>query len=276
MRPTGGSESPIRSAKPAGPRRPSPQGARRARTDRTGYAKGHETRLRIVLAAIDLFGQEGYERASTRKIALAAKVNLPALQYYFTGKRGLYLACAEHISKTVQAGLYPALDEVKRATSGPVNIERLIAGFCTLQDALVDFMIGPAATGEWAKFMVRERIGLDSIDGFGTMRRHTGTPYTDYCATLIGRIIGRPPGDPETLIRLNTISGQVLPFQRPETSAVDALGWSKAGAGRQHTVRRIIRENTEAILRAVARGGRPAGRIARSRGRASTARSNVD
>ena len=50
-----------------------------------GYVKGQETRLRIILAAIDLFGEEGYERASTRKIAIAAGVNLPALQYYFAG-----------------------------------------------------------------------------------------------------------------------------------------------------------------------------------------------
>ena len=218
-----------------------------------GYAKGQETRLRIVLAAIDLFGEEGYERASTRKIALAAGVSLPALQYYFTGKMGLYLACAQHISAAVQARIYPVVDEVRETTRGKVSLARLIDGLCTLQDALVDFMIGPAGTGKWAMFLVRERVGLDSVDGFRIMRRQMGTPYTDFCASLIGRIIGLPPSAPETLIRLNTISGQVLPFQRPESSAVSSLGWSDAAQGRQAMVRRIIRQQTAAILRASAR-----------------------
>jgi hypothetical protein len=152
----------------------------------------------------------------------------------------------------VQTLFYPVLDEVKRTTSGAVSLERLIEGYLKLQDALVDFMTGPTGTGKWAMFMVRERLGLDSNDAFRTMRRQMGTPYTEYCAALIGRIIGRPGNDPETLIRLNSISGQVLPFQRPESSAADALGWSWAAAGQQELVRRIIRENTEAILRASA------------------------
>jgi len=34
-----------------------------------------------------LFGEKGYEGASTRDIAAAAGVNAPALQYYFDNKR---------------------------------------------------------------------------------------------------------------------------------------------------------------------------------------------
>jgi hypothetical protein len=144
------------------------------------------------------------------------------------------------------------LDEVKEATRGRVSLAQLIDGFCRLQDALVDFMIGPAGTGKWAMFMVRERLGLDTHDALPNMRRQMGSPYTDYCASLIGRIIGRPSNDPETLVRLTTISGQVLPFQRPERSAVDRLGWSNAAKGSQAMVRKIIRQQTEAILRASA------------------------
>jgi len=227
-------------------------GVKRRKCADAGYAKGQETRLRIILSAIDLFGEEGYERASTRRIALAAGVNLPALQYYFSGKMGLYLACAEHISAIARDRLYPVLELVEEDTAGRVGLAQLIDGFCRLQDALVEFMIGPAGTGKWAMFMVRERIGLDTKDAFRLMRRQMGTPYTDFCALLIGRIIGLPPGDPETLIRLTTIHGQMLPFQRPESSAVDSLGWSNAAKGRQAMVRKIIRQQTEAILQACA------------------------
>ncbi len=54
------------------------------------------------LTAIRLFGEKGFDGASTRDIATAAGVNAPALQYYFDSKEGLFTACVEHI---VQSGL---------------------------------------------------------------------------------------------------------------------------------------------------------------------------
>ncbi len=60
-----------------------------------GYARGDETRQRIVEAAMNLFGEYGFDGASTRDIAAAAGVNAPALQYYFGNKQGVYLACCE-------------------------------------------------------------------------------------------------------------------------------------------------------------------------------------
>ena len=68
-----------------------------------GYARGDETRLRIVETALDMFGQQGYEKTSTRAIAEHANVNLGALTYYFGNKEGLYRACAEHIASFVRS-----------------------------------------------------------------------------------------------------------------------------------------------------------------------------
>jgi TetR/AcrR family transcriptional regulator, regulator of cefoperazone and chloramphenicol sensitivity len=43
--------------------------------------RGEETRARIIAAAIRLFGEKGYEAASTRDIAAADGVNVPTVQY---------------------------------------------------------------------------------------------------------------------------------------------------------------------------------------------------
>jgi TetR/AcrR family transcriptional regulator, regulator of cefoperazone and chloramphenicol sensitivity len=66
-----------------------------------GYQRGEETRARIVTAALKLFGERGFEGASTRDIATSAGVNAPALQYYFDNKEGVYLACIDHIVSRV-------------------------------------------------------------------------------------------------------------------------------------------------------------------------------
>lgn len=54
-----------------------------------------DTRQRIIAAALKLFGQVGYSRASTRLIAEAAGVNEVTLFRHFGSKKNLLLACME-------------------------------------------------------------------------------------------------------------------------------------------------------------------------------------
>src|SRR5580704_5764986 len=85
-----------------------------------GYARGEETRARIVATALRVFGEEGFNKASTRQIAADAGVNPPALQYYFGGKEGLHRACAQHIIDRVMSIVSPALTaarEIKKHAS---------------------------------------------------------------------------------------------------------------------------------------------------------------
>ncbi|MFK5108554.1 TetR family transcriptional regulator, partial [Klebsiella pneumoniae] len=72
-----------------------PTGPKRRQPGSNGYRKGEESRRRILEAALREFGRVGYAAATTRAIALQAETTLPSLQYYFGGKQGLYLACAQ-------------------------------------------------------------------------------------------------------------------------------------------------------------------------------------
>ena len=49
-------------------------------------------RQKLVLAALKLFAEKGFEGASTRDIADAAGANISAIRYYFGDKAGLYRA----------------------------------------------------------------------------------------------------------------------------------------------------------------------------------------
>src|SRR6516165_6121863 len=86
--------------------------------DRTSSLSGHElrsgeTRKRLVLAAIEVFGQIGYEAATTRELAKQAETNLSAINYHFGGKKELYLAAAQEIADHA-AGLIRPLTTVIR------------------------------------------------------------------------------------------------------------------------------------------------------------------
>lgn len=77
-----------------------------------------DTRQRIIAAAIQLFGQVGYTRASTRLIAETAGVNEVTLFRHFGNKKNLLLACME----TFNAGGFSATFETKLSGDYPSDI----------------------------------------------------------------------------------------------------------------------------------------------------------
>src|ERR1700747_3366521 len=105
-----------------------------------GYARGEETRARIVAAALKMFGERGFEAASTRDIATAAGVNAPALQYYFDNKEGVFVACVEHIVKGVWEYLSQVVERAERAVAAEAADDELIEAFCAIQVQLAEFM----------------------------------------------------------------------------------------------------------------------------------------
>lgn len=60
------------------------------------------TREKIIKAAIKEFAAKGYEQATTRDILLQAGANVAAINYYFKGKKGLYVEILLHIVELVR------------------------------------------------------------------------------------------------------------------------------------------------------------------------------
>src|SRR5262249_54776144 len=83
-------------------KKPTPRiGAKRAKPEAMAALaltpKGEAARERILAVALEAFGRRGFRNATTREIAEAAGVNLPALKYYFGSKEDLYRACAKSV-----------------------------------------------------------------------------------------------------------------------------------------------------------------------------------
>jgi AcrR family transcriptional regulator len=54
--------------------------------------ESHDARSRLILSALRLFAEKGFEAATTREICEAAGANISAIRYYFGDKAGLYSA----------------------------------------------------------------------------------------------------------------------------------------------------------------------------------------
>jgi AcrR family transcriptional regulator len=224
------------------------QAAKHRHASDTGYARGEETRARIVVTALKLFGERGFDGASTRDIASAAGVNAPALQYYFDSKEGLYLACVEHIVERVWQEMSDVVGEAERLLKARAPDAELIDAFCAIQARMADFVFTSSGATDWRLFMARQQAGMEPATGFEILDQRVNRRMSAVTAGIVGRLIGRSPRDSETLIRAMALNGQMVVFQIKRRSVLTVLNWDSMNPARLALLKRIVREHTATLL----------------------------
>lgn len=217
----------------------------------TGYARGEETRARIVTAALRMFGERGFEAASTRDIATSAGVNAPALQYYFDNKEGVYLACVEHLAERMWEYMSDTIEAAERAVTDNRSDAELIDAYCNVQEAQA-LMLVADKTGDWRLFMARLQSGEGPAAAVQWIHQHVGSRVTRALSTIVGRMLGRSPDDEETLLRTILLNGQMHVFHFARQSLLAKLNWDTIDANRLALLQRVIRDHVSALLRSMA------------------------
>jgi TetR/AcrR family transcriptional regulator, regulator of cefoperazone and chloramphenicol sensitivity len=219
----------------------------RRRPAQGGYARGEETRARIISTALRIFGEIGYDQASTRQIAAEAGVNPPALQYYFHSKEGLHRACAQHIIDRVGVVISPVVAQASAAARSDSREEASAALF-SLLDALVD---GFATVGSenWSRFIARGRV-----DGAGPaialLREHLGAPLVDAVTELLSVIDGSSARGEMVRLRSLAILGQINWLLANRDNTLAMMRWAEFDQRNLALIKVMVREHTQAILRA--------------------------
>jgi AcrR family transcriptional regulator len=148
-------------------------------------ADGEQSRERLLLAAMRLFAEQGYAKASTREIALAAGANVAAISYYFGDKAGLYRAAFKAISQDPHA-----------------NIAQYDRPDFTLRQSLEVFyglMLAPLGQGELAQLCNRMwfREMLEPTGLWANEIEHGIRPEHEAMARIIARHLGLAAPDEE-------------------------------------------------------------------------------
>ncbi len=210
-----------------------------------GYARGEETRARIISAALKVFGDEGYERASTRRIAREAGVMPPALQYYFDSKEGLHLACGQFIIDISTQGFAVALENAEAilAEGGAPDAAHAL---CDVLDTLLDASLFARGSPDWERFAARIQSERDSPAG-ALIQRKIAAPLRDICARLVAQATGTALND-EARLRAIAIIGQVSAFHVYREGALQLLGWRDFNGPRRDTIKAVLRAHTQAAL----------------------------
>lgn len=224
------------------------QPKRPRRAPAAGYARGDETRQRIIDAAIKLFGEHGFAGASTRDIAAAAGVNPPALQYYFEGKEGVYLACAQFITDDLLARFEPAMRQAAAALKNHDGVQHLIDVFLHIYEIGLDMVLTDFQAADRRLFVARDMAGEEPLSTSRLLEQRLKEPLNKLRLTLLARITGTSTRDPVTRIRLLTLKGQVIAFFHPPGACLDALGWKEMDAAKAALLKATVIEQTRTLL----------------------------
>ena len=195
-----------------------------------------------------MFGRLGFEGASTREIAKAAKANLAAIVYHFGGKEGLHRAVAEHVAKSILQRIGPTLavvgdpDAAASRAGARAMLMRLIENF-------IEVILGSAEAERWARFIVREQMQpTASFDVIYAFLGGAVATATRLVATALGRA-----EDEETRIRVFTLLGQVMVFRVAQALVLRRMEWREVGERERGLIRRIVFGHVNDILDAEGR-----------------------
>ncbi len=212
---------------------------RRAQRDR-----GAETRARLIEAALDVFGREGFEGATTRQIAREADANLAAIVYHFGGKEELHLAVAEYIVERTGSLVGPAM-AAANAPEASATPEAARATLLRILGTYVDVILGTDEAERWARFIVREQ--LQPTAAFDVIYRFMGGAHA-LGTRLVATILGRSEEDEEVKLRVFTMMGQIMVFRVAQALVLRRMGWSAVGEKERTEIKRMVICHVEAIL----------------------------
>jgi TetR/AcrR family transcriptional regulator, regulator of cefoperazone and chloramphenicol sensitivity len=221
-----------------------------ARFRSAAQLRGEETRERILRAALRVFAAEGYDGASTRALARAAGVNLPAIQYYFGNKEGLYRAVIDHISETVEDRIAPVMQQIGEAVSaGRTSRRRLLELLCRMMDAFVALVTDQTSPDWESRALFFARAEIEPQIALDALHRRVLRQVVEPCALLVGKLTGQPSDAEQTLLRTVALLGQVSVFCNRKAHQV--LDWQELDETRVRTIQAVVREHTRAIFRKV-------------------------
>lgn len=201
------------------------------------------TRERLLETAIDRFGRLGFDGASTREISRASGTAMSSITYHFGGKKGLYLAAAEHIAAQVRSTLGP-LRQRAEAVSKSATRDEAIELLLAMLDGFAQMMLRPESEA-WSRFIVREQ--QQPTEAFERLYEGAMKAMIETFVLLLARARRDLP-EMECRATAVMLFGQALVLRVGRASVCRALGCEALGKGEGALLRARLRSTSLCIL----------------------------
>ena len=202
-----------------------------------------DAKQRLMDAGLDLFGKFSFDGASTRMLTNRAEVNLSAIQYYFGGKEGLYLACARTIVAGYLNGVGAVAEDVAGGLAQPMAPDAAAAALRQLMAALARFLLSPREDAHRTLFVQREMASPGPA--FEILYAELWQPGIGLAAELIARARGGAIDGDEARLRavmmISSLTGLV--------EGRDIVARTISGGDQADAVIAILTEQIDGIVR---------------------------
>ncbi|WP_164885361.1 CerR family C-terminal domain-containing protein [Geovibrio thiophilus] len=185
--------------------------------------KGERTKLSLIEAGIELFGEHGFTATGTRMIAEKAGANISAIQYYFGGKEGLYRAAVVHIAESIGGYINPLAAEIRKEFEKSAA-GREVAAVCIKKavTGLMNMMIKSEGPRRWSLIILREQAKPTAA--FDILYESVMKEAHGLLSRIIAAGTGIEPDSAEAHLRAHAVIGSVLVFLSARETALRRLG----------------------------------------------------
>ncbi len=148
----------------------------------------HETRQRLLDAAVKLFAERGFKNVTIRDVCKEAGANLAAVNYYFRDKLGLYKEAVQ-----LAAGM---MDKPKQAAMDAGEGQSPEEQLRTYIRSLLHHMLAEERDEKtsWIEKLIGREMG-DPSPAFDLIIEKGIKPSAGRLASLVSELLGCPPED---------------------------------------------------------------------------------
>ncbi len=204
-----------------------------------------KTQESLIAAALKLFGRDGYEGTSTRKIAALAQTNIAAIAYHFGGKAGLRLACAKLVASRVQ--------HVMTANESPPDLtpDQAVARIERNLETYLKFITLDPRAEVFSAFVLREIY--DNGPAMDIFYTKVFEPKHRELCHLWSVATGADPDSEATKLTIFTLIGQALFFRIGQPIIRRRMDWPEFSPENAESVKQLIFHHLHSALDAAKR-----------------------
>lgn len=212
-----------------------------------------DTREKILMIALDMFGEYGFNGVSTRDISKKANVNISAINYYFNSKEGLYLEVIKYIADLIKTKFQGCIDIINSCKDKSIDEKLAISIFSSLLDNISDTVLKndmPSVSMILIREIMKPNIGTEIIYNDLVL------PFHNTLLKVIKVIIGNDFSEKEITIIIHTILGQIMGFSANKAMITRMLNTDKIDDKTLFLIKETIKKQSINILNSYNKEGK--------------------
>lgn len=204
-----------------------------------------DTRQNLLKTAAHIFAEQGYDGASVRQIAQAAKANVAAVNYHFGNKRGLYLAVIQAMTEEMARHVF-GKTTLTAADLAALSRSQALELLHQILDRFLDVGLS------------RSQVQLEQMFAHAKLQPNSDLMKTlmDYIVrfntllfSLLARITGLPADAPELVFLGHTIYSQATLSDFNRRIVLHALKRKDFPPALRAQIKQMVWQNTLVILK---------------------------